>query len=231
MVTRKTLLKRLEHINLATWIPLNDIDEIIGSCEHELRFRKPGPSYAATSGKIFDALYLTITQLWGVPSTKFSLEKVFEIALQTGREFISMDKPCWLDTMTSLMLIASLRADDTELTSFSNWFKVEKYSLGDLPEISYQPILYQVADIFRRKKFRSFEKLNKYNETWRIKPPQMLMSAVEGIRKMESKTTFDNLLAARAGSCEAFQYSLIKRFAYASTRNSGHVPVSTLERG
>ncbi|MCU0721073.1 MAG: hypothetical protein MUC83_15290 [Pirellula sp.] len=193
MDTRKSILQRLDHINLGSWSVVNDldIDDRIRSNEKILKSKK-----FSTDSKISSALYLTIYQLWGIPSKKFSLEEVFEITLEAGKEFITKPHEIWLSNLMTVMLIASLQPDDTELIHFSNWFKVEKHALGDLPEIAFLPILYQVADIFRARKFRSFEKLDKYLEKWRVKVPPMLLTALEGIRKMDSKKTFDTLLAA-----------------------------------
>jgi hypothetical protein len=205
MVTRKTILKRLEHINLAGWSSfIKNVDKWIESNENELKSRKKGPRYA--SMKITRSLDLIVYHLWGVPSEKFPLEKAFEIALEAGQEYTATpglapgtNRPrdeSWLSEMSTLMVIASLQKDDADLTQFSNWFTVDDHAFGDPYEISFQPILYHVANFFRDRKIRSFEKLNKFLATWRVKEPPLLMSALEGIQSRNLKKTYDDLIAA-----------------------------------
>ena len=205
MVSRKTILKQLEHINLSEWaIFIKNIDKWIESAENELKSRKKGPRYA--SMKIMRSLDLIVYHLWGVPSAKLSLEKAFEIALEAGQEYTTTpglapgsNRPrdeSWLSEMSTLMVLASLQNDDANLIHFSNWFTVKDHAFGDLYEISFQPILYHVANFFRDRKIRSFEKLNKFLATWRVKEPPLLMSVLEGIRSRNSKKAFDDLIAA-----------------------------------
>jgi hypothetical protein len=201
MVNRKTILKQLEHINLSGWAHFKQIDTMFPILEKEMISKKERPQTKIGTGTI-----LTIYQLWGVPSEKLSLDKVFEIVVGAGREYtctpgVAPGSNCpqdvnWMYTMPSLMLIVSLQEDHVELARLSNWFKVEKHSYGEPSQIAHQPILYNVADMFRKKKFTSYEKLNKFLTLCRVKEPPLLMSALEGIRVMDSNKTFDNLITA-----------------------------------
>ena len=201
MTNRKTTLKQLEHINLSGWGHLNKVDEIVRNVAEEIKSRRAKPG-----DKISAAATLAVFEIWGIPSTEVTLETAFEKALSAGEEYTSTPgiapwtkrhrDEYWLHKVLSLMVVASLQNDDTALTRFSNWFKVENYSYGEPYYIAHQPILYYVADMFRKKKFASYEKLNKFLASCRVKEPPLLMSALEGIRSMDSKKAFNDLITA-----------------------------------
>ncbi len=195
-LTRKTVLKRLEYINLAKWGDLKKIDERVDFSERYVKATKK----ANPVDNIRSAMSLLIFELWGVPSTKISREAAIKNALVAGKEYMRLPKDMqfeysWLGDLWSLMVIASLERDDAELNRFSNCFKIEpQQGPMSFREGTLKPILYDVANMYRDEKFDNVEVLRKSMRFYKV--PRLLNSALDGIRTRNAKKAFDDLIAA-----------------------------------
>lgn len=169
-LTRKTILKRLEHINLSGWHALKDVDQGLGFFEDDVR-NSPFPD-----AKIEGCLSILIYKLWGVPSLEVSLDEALEVAPAAGKEYLKpayqRHQDIWLNKMLSLMLICSLQENISDLVRFSNWFRIKKLQpVGTREQMAHQPILYYVADMYRKEKFENFELLQECQAHFRVKDP------------------------------------------------------------
>jgi hypothetical protein len=222
-LTRKTILKRLEHISLSSWYALKFVDEGVGLREKNYFSAQVQPNYRWQMGQdphpaslIDDCLLFLCFQLWGVASSKVSLEDVLTFAPVAGREYIKpvcqRHEDIWLDHMLSLMVICSLRKDDFELIRFSKWFRIKNLqTVGTKEQMALQPILYYVADMFRKEKFESYEPLKECQAHFRVKAPPALVAALEGIRSLDAKKTFDNLTTAALDHAKRTNIALTQR--------------------
>ncbi len=195
-LTRKTVLKRLETINLAKWGDLKKIDERVDFSERYVKASKKADS----GDNIRSAMSLLIFELWGIPSTKISRQTIMKNARAAAKEYIQIPKDMqfeysWLGDLWSLMLIASLQDDDADLVQFSNCFKIEpQRGPMSFREGTLKPILYGVANMFRDEKFDNVEELTKSMRHYKV--PRLLNSALDGIRKRDAKKAFADLIAA-----------------------------------
>jgi hypothetical protein len=195
-LVRKAILKRLEHINLSSWHALKFVDQGLGFFEQDFfAARRAPPNFKAPWDKeknphpcwIIDGCFsLFVYQLWRVPSSKISVQDVLALALAAGRGYIKpacqRHEAIWLNHMLSLMLLCSLKKDDSELIRFSKWFRIKNLQpIGTQEQIAHQPILYYVADLFRTEKFESYEPLKECQAHFRVKDPPALVAALDGI--------------------------------------------------
>lgn len=207
---RVTALRQLKHIYLSSWHMLEKVE--IGLISNERKILTDHhPSI-----RISSSICLLALHLWGVPGSQVSVKDILRLAPAFGRQYLKVDREwnevIWLDDMMTLMIISSLQKDDAELVHFSKWFKIKRLQdVGREEEMAHQPILYYVADLFREKKFASYEPLKECQANYRVKDPPLLVAALEEMKAGKAKKTFENLIAAALDHAKRANLALKQR--------------------